>query len=1025
MLNPSGRHAVFLLLVAAVTAGALPYRQVPMVVRTSGVARSQSQIDTLNVLAIRVDFRDDSLSTTTGTGKFATGFPDTMIVDPLPHDNQYFEDHLLFVQNYFQEVSNHRMNFGRMDVFPAEDDSAYHLPKFMWQYNYNYTPEVLDQQLADLFYDAWTAADSAGLFDSVDVADYNAFVIFHAGVGKDFAFGFDPTPFDIPSAYLDLEHLRNHLPIPPDGIPVSGGYVPDGLILPESEVQEGYDLGLNGVMVKLFGNLIGLPDLFDTQNGRSGIGRWGMMDQGSGNFQALIPARPCPWTLYDRGWITPVEIRPGSPDTFSVASVTVSDTTIPKVYKVPINDHEYLLIENRQANVGGGDYVRGWDRDGRQMRFYRDYHVEADPGFRVIARVEDYDFDIPGSGILIWHIDESIIAAHRVDNTVNASRPWRGVDVEEADGAEDIGQEYGLFNAGYGQEFGSPWDCFFVDNDAHLAANHSTQVRFTDQTAPWARANSGALSHLVFTQFSPIDTVMSFVLSHGLHQPGFPIASDYGISPNSELLIDLTGDGIAEIVAIDTTGRLLAFRGDGTGLGANGDGVLAEMTPAADGGFRTASSDLDGDAIPEIIVTNSDSTWIFTEIDSNNLELLNRWDVGGMVLVGGVEGNRLIFAASGGDVIVGDNAGNSRWRVSYPNGLIQGIALFPDPDSATVIVAFDQGTVEAIRYNEDVPPFGTELWDFDLPTPLTEISAPVTGDLDHNGTGEAVIATGSGFFIVDSSGISGPFPETFPVTLTSPPSLADLDHNGTLEIVVGGPGAIYAFHHNGTLVSEFPIRYFGWLWDDPVRSQVLITYVTDDGSPDLLAANSLGDLVAFDRLGNRLDDFPLSANASDGRTPVLGQVDTDTDLELIIGSSGGNIYGWNLDTQPASGSQQSAWLMWGFNAARTSQAPPSPFVPPTSPGSTPANWTYCWPNPSESDRSYIRVSLGYPADLKIRIFDLTGALVDELQGRVEPPTPVDVPWHLSHIESGVYLARVEAIGVGRSDTKILKVAVIK
>jgi hypothetical protein len=230
-------------------------------------------------------------------------------------------------------------------------------------------------------------------------------------------------------------------------------------------------------MVKLFGNLIGLPDLFDTQNGRSGIGRWGMMDQGSGNFQALIPARPCPWTLYDRGWITPVEIRPGSPDTFSVASVTVSDTTIPKVYKVPINDHEYLLIENRQANVGGGDYVRGWDRDGRQMRFYRDYHVEADPGFRVIARVEDYDFDIPGSGILIWHIDESIIAAHRVDNTVNASRPWRGVDVEEADGAEDIGQEYGLFNAGYGQEFGSPWDCFFVDNDAHLAANHASRIK--------------------------------------------------------------------------------------------------------------------------------------------------------------------------------------------------------------------------------------------------------------------------------------------------------------------------------------------------------------------------------------------------------------------------------------------------------------------------------------------------------------------------------------------------------------------
>jgi M6 family metalloprotease-like protein len=1025
--------ALFLVLATALSALA-SHRQLPLLVATSGnewtggkadVSQSWAQGDTINILAIRVEFVQDDLPTTTGTGKFATGFPDPMIVDPLPHDRQYFEDHLLFVQNYYQEVSNHQVNFGRMDVFPADDHTPYQLPKFMWQYNYNYTTEVLDRQLAELFYDAWTAADSAGLFDVIDVNDYNAFVIFHAGVGKDFAFGFDPTPFDIPSAYLDLQHLRNNLTVPPEGIEVTGGHVPDGLILPESEVQEGYDLGMNGVVVKLFGNMMGIPDLFDTRNGRSGIGRWGMMDQGSGNYQALIPARPCPWTMYDQGWIHPVDIHPGVPDTFTVASITVSDITIPKYCRVALNDHEYFLIENRQANIGGGDFVRGYDRDGREMRFYNDYHIEAEPGFRVIVRVDDYDFDIPGSGILIWHIDESIIEAHRADNTVNASQPAHGVYVEEADGSQDIGQEYGILNAGYGQEYGSPWDCFFDDNEAHLESNHSIQVRFTDYTAPWARSNSGALSHLAFTQFSPIDTVMSFVLVRGLNQPGFPVSLEYGISPNSELLVDLTGDGINEIVAMDEHGRLLAFRGDGTGLGNTGNGILTEVTPSDAGGFRTAASDLNGDGSPEIVITNPDSTWIFTEVDSSDFQLLNGWNSGGMVLIGGVAGDRLIFVASGSDVIVGDSEGISRWRISYPDGLIQGMALYPDPDSTTIVVVFDQGMIKALRYNEDVPPFGTELWRYELPVNLTDISVPVTGDLKGNGGSEAIVASEHGFFVVDSLGFSGPFPSDLSVNLTSQPTLADLDQDGTLEIVMGGQGAIYAFHYNGTLVSEFPIDYVGWLREDPVRSSVLIADLAGDGHLDLLVANSLGDLVAFDTFGHRLDDFPLSADATDGRSPVIGQIDSDPGMEVAVGSSAGTLHGWNLASAELTSGWQMSWPIWGYNNARTNQAPTSPYQPSSSAGAPPSNWTYCWPNPTEGDQSFIRIALNYSADLKIRIFDLAGSLVDELHGQVNPLAPVDVSWHLNSVQSGVYFARVQATGVGRSDMKILKIAVVK
>jgi hypothetical protein len=117
--------------------------------------------------------------------------------------------------------------------------------------------------------------------------------------------------------------------------------------------------------------------------------------------------------------------------------------------------------------------------------------------------------------------------------------------------------------------------------------------------------------------------------------------------------------------------------------------------------------------------------------------------------------------------------------------------------------------------------------------------------------------------------------------------------------------------------------------------------------------------------------------------------------------------------------------MWGHNSARTQLAPPSPHESPGPGGRTPSNWTYCWPNPSEGDESYIRVNLTYPAEIEIRIFDMAGELVDELRGQANPLAPIDIAWQLNAVESGVYFARVGAQSGSRSDVKIVKVAVIK
>ena len=70
-----------------------------------------SQIDTLNILAVMVEFQEDRDNTTFGNGKFGSiysgeNLTSKEILDPLPHDKNYFEDHLQFAANYYKNVSN-------------------------------------------------------------------------------------------------------------------------------------------------------------------------------------------------------------------------------------------------------------------------------------------------------------------------------------------------------------------------------------------------------------------------------------------------------------------------------------------------------------------------------------------------------------------------------------------------------------------------------------------------------------------------------------------------------------------------------------------------------------------------------------------------------------------------------------------------------------------------------------------------------------------------------------------------------
>ena len=171
-----------------------------------------------------------------------------------------------------------------------------------------------------------------------------------------------------------------------------------------------YQFGLNGTLSLMIGFAIGLPPLWDIENGKSRIGVFGLMDQGSNNGRGLIPSPPDPWSRVYAGWDTPNTIS-------SSSQILLPKRSENNLIKVDINEFEYFMIENRNNHFKSGISI-----DSIRYKIYQDTNdypsfikslvdsveIEKDEN-GVLIKLPNYDLGLPASGLLIWHIDERLI----------------------------------------------------------------------------------------------------------------------------------------------------------------------------------------------------------------------------------------------------------------------------------------------------------------------------------------------------------------------------------------------------------------------------------------------------------------------------------------------------------------------------------------------------------------------------------------------------------------------------------------
>jgi immune inhibitor A len=325
------------------------------------------------------------------------------------------------VRDYYREVTH-----GLIDI-QGDVVGPFRLPQTLATYAHGASGMGLAKPNAQtMARDAALAANA-----SIDFTPYDndgngfvdAFIAIHAGTGAET----NSKPGDIWSHKWTLDG---------GAMTVDGSTIFAYLTVPE-------DCRI-GVCAHELGHLLfGFPDLYDTDNSSEGIGNWCLMASGSWGSGGDAPTHPCAWCKVNQGWVT-VRNRTTN-GKVSIADVK-SSRAVYRLWQNGAAGKEYFLVENRQ-------------------------------------KTGSFDVSMPGSGLLIWHIDDNQA------NNRDENHYWVGL--MQADGKRDLE---------FSRNRGDAGDCW---------PGSAGNADFSATSTPSSKAYTGAATCVAVTAISPSGPTMT------------------------------------------------------------------------------------------------------------------------------------------------------------------------------------------------------------------------------------------------------------------------------------------------------------------------------------------------------------------------------------------------------------------------------------------------------------------------------------------------------------------------------------
>jgi len=966
--------------------------------------RSQLSNDTLKILAIMVDFQEDKYDATIGTGKFGSHYTQTYgdtILDPLPHNANYFSDHLLFAKNYYQKVSRGKLNLSYKvlpDVITVSKTMRGYVPAYQSR---DFTP------IANFASEVWKLADEK--YSDIKFSDYNLFIIFHAGVSSGLDLGTFSIDRNLPSLYLGLNAFQKVYGNQFTGIPTRSGKIVNSIILPETESRELtaidnsiflQEITINGELVNNIGNFLGLPDLYDTETGLSAIGRFGLMDgQAISANNGMFPSEPSAWEKMFLGWEQPVtlSINNSHPSVAARLTALIQDTTL---LKIPINSSEYFLVENRQQDAKKDNLVITYRRN--NTTFTKEVLKDTSGLFTanpstipggVVIDVDEYDAAVPGNGIVIWHIDEKIINEKIAENKINSDPSARGVYVEEADGIFDIGKRFNtIFGIAIGE--GTNEDFWYAGNKAKLFKN-----RFAQDTKPNTKSTSGSNSLITMENFTAISNKMSFSVSYGGTNLNLVSLSNLNLTNGQKYLSAAISSGKNYVYVTDNkTTYVYDYFGK----------ELSKLT-----NFSSTA--------PAVIDLNGRNRFVGT--DGNIVKLR-----------GGTEADIQLSSQISTAALIDQNNNNAKAYVGTSDGTLYVSNNLADGYNNfnfkfTVASKIINEPIKQISAAPNYYSYITQNYFIDANQTQIHLSNPsvkLINTLNKDSNPISIVLTEkNGFDII----ANGKLQKSFVVASSVPIknfSVADLFNDGQNYILLINGNSLEAYNLEGVVAKNFPFKI---KYGENFVGVPLAVDLNKQGNAAVIAVTDAGNIFAFDPSTEKIvEGFPISSGLKSSTAsvilseelPTMGPLPSYKPILIFLDDTN-KLYVWNI--APVQGK-----TFWSgeLGSALNFSFVSAPLLTQQVTDFFPINKAYNWPNPVYGNSTNIRYYVSEDSDVKIKIVDLAGELVTELNNKARGGFDNETVWDVSKIQSGIYYAYLEVKGSnGNIANKIIKIAVVK
>lgn len=958
-----------------------------------------------------------------------------------PHNVAYFDKYMTHLKDYYADASRDQFKLN-YTIHPE----IVTLNKTMGYYG---DDSIDGERRAEMARDVILALDN-----QINYHDYDAFILFHAGGGQESDI-YDTQQNAIWSTFLTKPDFRDAFDadnMDYQGIATNDGtFISEMVIVPESQrhpdfpVMESpylddYVYDIFGVLAHQFGHQLGLPTLFDnySANGSSaGIGNFGLMGTAVWNNNGKTPCLPSAWSRYYMGWEYPVTITSNS-DSLKITYPMNKANGTPRIYKIPITEDEFFLIENRQANfrkdnieINGGvnDHLFTFDVLPDSLQdFYPETSVPMPNMMENTLRGCEWDYFLPyvdattgswqdPSGLLIWHIDRvKIYSAFSDDfemNRPNGDALHKGVDLEEADGIQHMDSS----RPDYYMR-GGPFDSYREGNKTYFGKSVNP---FTGQFSnPTSESYYGNTQIEIYNISASKDT-MTFSVRFN-QQIHFPDAHAVYNGHDGEFIFaeDFNQNDLTELYFFNIDGNILSDE--------QGNQSSYDYNNITDNCFyRTYAYDT---VDKKIYIPFNIGENAVISFDGSNIELIGQAQetqdhhfFGPLITIPDTisyNGKRVFLAGLGQRVVTNCSGSEFIAWMKDDTGQISKFELQKFYYRPVTNMCYQDGIISYIVRNLESN-YLIQVNLNNMTHTMIEISHSenmeyaylLQADFNNDGIDEFSFTykTYRGTFAAcimkaDGSLLSG-FPVEHKARYICAPTLADLDNNGSIDLIVGSSTGYHAIAYNGALINP----HFEVINPDSSGYGEGLITLQKDNKTYIMGIIGNQRLCLWDHTGKMMPGYPVVyRNAR--KSPFI-YVKGDS-VFAYIGTCDGDVYKHHLSMFTPSDIQNSNFLYGYGNLNRTAswrKAQPQNMISAEALFIKGQNYVY--PNPwlnLYENKIIVRTMLSKTTNAKVSIYDIAGNLVWQKTDLCTAYIPNVTSFVLDSkkLATGVYYAIIEA-----------------